>query len=81
MSDKQRPAAKQAADTTEDAPSALQAVQAALDRRDNGGSADRPATSADRPAPSADRPAPSADRPAPSADRPAPSGAAADSAD
>ena len=43
MSDKQRPAAKQAAETTEDAPSALQAVQAALDRRDNGGAAGRPA--------------------------------------
>jgi hypothetical protein len=44
VSDKQRPpAAKQAADTTEDPPSALQAVQAALDRRDNGGAADRPA--------------------------------------
>ncbi len=44
MSDKQRPAAaKQPADTAEDAPSALQAVQAALDRRDNGGAADRPA--------------------------------------
>jgi hypothetical protein len=44
VSDKQRPAAaKQAADAAEDAPSALQAVQAALDRRDNGGAADRPA--------------------------------------
>ncbi len=42
MSDNQRPAAKQAADTAEDAPSALQAVQAALDRRDNGGAADGP---------------------------------------
>ncbi len=51
MSDNQRPAAKQAADTAEDAPSALQAVQAALDRRDNGGAADRPAPAADRPAP------------------------------
>jgi hypothetical protein len=46
VSDKQRPAAKQAADPTEDAPSALQAVQAALDRRDNGGSAARPAAGA-----------------------------------
>ena len=44
MSDKERPAAaKHAADAAEDAPSALQAVQAALDRRDNGGAADRPA--------------------------------------
>ncbi len=42
MSDKQRPAAaKQAADAAQDAPSALQAVQAALDRRDNGGATDR----------------------------------------
>ncbi len=48
MSDKQRPAAKQAADH-QDAPSALQAVQAALDRRDNGGATDRlaPAAAAD----------------------------------
>jgi len=46
VSDKQRPAAKQAADLTEDAPSALQAVQAALDRRDNGGAAARPAAAA-----------------------------------
>jgi hypothetical protein len=36
----------QAADTAEDAPSALQAVQAALDRRDNGGATDRPAPAA-----------------------------------
>ena len=41
MSDNQRPAASQAADPTEDAPSALEAVQAALDRRDNGGAAGR----------------------------------------
>jgi hypothetical protein len=46
VSDKQPPAAKQAADPTEDAPSALQAVQAALDRRDNGGAADRQAAPA-----------------------------------
>jgi hypothetical protein len=51
VSDKQRPAAKQAAETTEDAPSALQAVQAALDRRDNGGATGLPAPAADRPAP------------------------------
>ena len=53
MPDEQRPAAKQAADPTEDAPTALQAVQAALDRRDNGGAADRPAA-ADTPAAPAD---------------------------
>ncbi len=46
MSDNQRPAASQAADPTEDAPSALEAVQAALDRRDNGGAAGQPAAPA-----------------------------------
>ncbi|MGD0373524.1 MAG: hypothetical protein ABSB01_02900 [Streptosporangiaceae bacterium] len=46
MSDKPRPEANKTADSTESAPSALQAVQAALDRRDNGGAADRPAPAA-----------------------------------
>jgi hypothetical protein len=41
VSDKSHPATDQAADASEDAPSALQAVQAAMDRRDNGGAAGR----------------------------------------
>ncbi len=41
-----RAEAGQAADAPEDAPSALHAVQVALDRRDNGGAADRPAPGA-----------------------------------
>jgi hypothetical protein len=48
VSDQQRPAVNQAPDH-QDPPSALQAVQAALDRRDNGGATDRlaPAAAAD----------------------------------
>lgn len=42
--------ANTAADAAEDAPSALQAVQAAMDRRDNGGAASRPAPAAKTPA-------------------------------
>lgn len=61
MPDEQRPAAKQAADPTEDAPTALQAVQAALDRRDNGGAADRPAAPAAAAPAAADNPAAPAD--------------------